>query len=122
MVRLQVQESGAVAVLTLPATLTPRHTDSLKTLLRRSLEQEGRLILDCNKVSSVDSDCLIILCAALRLSRQMHKDVVLAGNRPAPFLAAAKTANFMHCIGCDEGCIWGESPETPVSGAAWRAE
>jgi len=111
MVRFSVQDSGAVAVLTLPVNLTRNHADTLKTYLRRTLDCGGRLIVDCGNVASADENCLAILCTAFRLSKQLGRDFVLAGQRPAAVLDAAREGKGLHCVECslenEHGCIWG---------------
>ena len=111
MVRLEMHDPGPLAVLTLPTRLTRGHADMLKTYLRRSLERRSRLIVDCGEVASVDEDCLAVLCAAFRLSKSFGGDFMLAGNRSAAFLEAARASRALHCVECgldsEDGCIWG---------------
>jgi len=104
--QVDMKDTGTVAVLTLPPNLTSHFAETLKMYLRHSLGRTGRLIVDCEQVTTVDSDCLKILCAAYRLSRTMHKDIVVAGQQPELFL---KAVEFAHCRVCGqegEGCLW----------------
>lgn len=107
---LQIRNAGMLSVLTLPGHLKDRHAEVLKIFLRRSLDQDGRLIVDCGNVSAIEPECLRILCSAYRLSRAMHKDFVVAGHQPDLFLKAVRDAKYAHCIGCghesDEQCLW----------------
>src|SRR5574340_460377 len=82
---IDVRNAGSLSVLTLPGNLSGRHAETLKIYLRRSLDQDGRLIVDCEQVSLVDPSCLTVLCAAYRISRALHKDFIVAGHRPGPF-------------------------------------
>lgn len=107
---LDVRNSGTLSVLTLPGDLNRRHAETLRIYLRRSLDQAGRLIVDCEQVSTVDPDCLSILCAAYRISRVLQKDFVVAGQRPGPFLKAVKEVDRARCRACDletgDACLW----------------
>lgn len=107
---LDMKNSGTVSVLTLPGNLSDHYAETLKMYLRRSLDCTGRLIVDCGKVTSVDPDCLKILCSAYRLSRTMRKGFVVAGQRPGLFLKAVKETENGQCMGCgpggEEDCVW----------------
>lgn len=108
---LDIQSAGMVSVLTLPEHPTRHYAFLLKTYLRRSLDGAGRLIVDCEQVTAVDPLCVKVLCSAYRLSRMVHRDFVVAGQRSEPFLRAVKDAEYAHCVACDvasaEGCLWG---------------
>ncbi len=111
MLQLAVQDAGRLAVLTLKGDLKRDQADELKAHLRRSLDYVGRIIINCEKVTGVDTICLHILCSAYRLSQTLHKEFSLAGHRPEIFRQAVKVSEYSHCVGCglecDHGCIWG---------------
>lgn len=110
MTRFDIQTSGTVAVLILPARLTSDLADKLQACLRKALNDDRRLIVDCTNVDVVDAYCLIILCTAFRLSKQQGREIILAGQRPDVFNDAAWRTRELWCLRCaldsDHGCLW----------------
>lgn len=111
MMRLSVQDSGSLGVLTLYGNLTRCHVEELKERLTQALDRVDRLIVNCEKVVSIDEFFIRQLCAAYRVSQSTKKEITLAGGI-ALFRRAVQPDGYAHCkeagFECEERCPWRE--------------
>jgi anti-anti-sigma regulatory factor len=110
MMHLTVMDSGTLGILTLRGNLSELHAGELRAYLARGIDRVNRLIVNCEKVASIDMICLKLLCTAYQVSRVMKKDFAFAGDRTALFRQAAGTDEYARragaCQGCETGCLW----------------
>jgi anti-anti-sigma regulatory factor len=110
MMRLSVQDSGAIGILTLCGNLTQCHAEELKGCLTQALDRVDRLIVNCEKVVSVDMFFIRQLCTAYRVSRITKKEITLAGDGVALFQSAVQSDEYAHCkeadLECEKQCFW----------------
>ena len=127
MMHLTVRDSGTLGILTLRGHFSELHAEELRANLTRGLNRPNRLIVNCERVASLDITCLKLLCSAYRLSHILKKDFVLAGDRAALFQRAAGADADARCpgtvLGCETGCLWTDGAacrtfETGESGSA----
>lgn len=113
MAHLNMTYSDTSGILTLSGSLSGPHAVELREHLLHGLDRAGRIIVNCEQVTSIDTACLKLLCTAYRVSRMLKKDFVFAGNRIALFRQAAGSAETAHCAGsdrgCGQGCLWVDS-------------
>lgn len=110
MIHLTVQNSGTLGILTLRGSLSELHAVELREHLLRGLDRAGRIIVNCEQVTSIDTACLKLLCTAYRVSRIQKKDFVLAGDSALLFRRAGGRAAYPRCDEADQwcarGCLW----------------
>ncbi len=120
MMHLTVRDSGTLGILTLRGSLSELHAGELRTYLAHGIDRMNRLIVNCEKVTSLDMICLKLLCTAYRVSRVLKKDFALAGDRTALFRQAAGADEYANgaetCQGCEIECLWIDSDHSRYYG------
>ncbi|MCL4490600.1 MAG: STAS domain-containing protein [Nitrospirae bacterium] len=105
-----VEQSGAVGVMTIGGELTVQHADELKAALMRSLDAVDHLILNLDKVTEIDLSCLQLLCSAHRTSTELKKQLTITGNQSDALKQVIETAGYSRHVGCafdcNKSCLW----------------
>lgn len=113
MMHLTVTDSGTLGILTLRGSLAEHHAGELQRHLTGGLDRSNRLIVNCERVASIDMTCLKLLCTAYRVSRMLKKDFAVIGDRATLFHRATETDTHPGCSGeglaCEAGCLWEDS-------------
>lgn len=108
----QVKNSGSLGTMTLGGELTADCVNELRSSLRTALRQVNHVVLNLEKVTTVDISCLNLFCTAHRMAIMWKKSLTLAGSRKEPFKQAAGAADSLRCADCtadrDKGCVWNE--------------
>jgi anti-anti-sigma regulatory factor len=112
MMHLSVQDSGTLGILTLRGNLAECHAEELRECLVQAFDRVNRLIVNCEKMTSLDTFFIRQLCAAYRVSRMTKKEITLAGDGVALIRSAVQSNVFFHCekagLGCEKKCFWSE--------------
>lgn len=105
-----IEQSGAVGVMTIGGELTIRHADELRAALMRSLDAVDHLILNLDRVTEFDLSCLQLLCSAHRTSTKMKKQLTINANQSDALRKVIEAAGFLRHIGCaldcNKSCLW----------------
>lgn len=109
---LSVKDSGTLGILTLRGNLTECHAEELRECLIQALDRVNRLIVNCEKVTSVDTLFIRQLCTAYRVSQITKKELTLAGDGVALFRRSVPPDGYAHCreagLECEKQCLWRE--------------
>ena len=110
MIHLSVTNSGTLGIVTLRGSLSELQAVELREHLLHCLDRAGRIIVNCEQVTSIDTACLRLLCTAYRVSRIQKKEFALAGDSALLFRRAGGRAAYPQCDGadarCAKGCLW----------------
>jgi len=106
---LSVKDSGTLGILTLSGNLTQCHAEELRECLVQAFDRVNRLIVNCEKMTSLDMFFIRQLCTAYRVSRIAKKEITLAGDGVALFQSAVQSDEYAHCkeagLECEKQCF-----------------
>lgn len=107
----QREDGGSeTLVLQLAGELTIPFAGDFRGALLDAFEKAATVVVDVEKLDSVDITGLQLLCSAHRTSCARSKAFRLAGEESGPFAEAVYLAGFTRHVGCarDVGktCIW----------------
>jgi anti-anti-sigma regulatory factor len=111
MVDMSMTYTGTGGLLTIRGRLHESSANDLRTYLLNGINHARRLVVNCEKVESVDIGCLKMLCTAYRVSRRLKKDFSLIGDRAALVrLAGGSASLYDQCAmreqSCSAECLW----------------
>ena len=77
--QFQLKDSPEGTILFAQGSLTIEHACSFKEILIEALEKTDHLIIDVQKITSIDLAGIQVLCAAHKTFREHHKDMEILG-------------------------------------------
>ena len=103
-------QSGSKSVITLEGDLTLPHTEALKAIFTKALQESDDVTIAIVTVDNVDLSCLQLLCSAHRSAMRLKKQVTFIGSPPQVFNDAVEAAGLARAAGCklESGhrCLW----------------
>ncbi len=107
---LNGSSKGKRGVLTLEGNVTIHEAVELKASLLKYLEEFDNVVLDLDKVTSLDITCIQLICSAHQTSLRCNKLFTLKDKRPEEFTAVVKDAGLLCHRGCFKdspgNCLW----------------
>ena len=102
-------KNGSLIIMTCIGPLDIDSAQTLKDALLVGLENSDNLVVNCERVEAIDSQCIQIFCTAHRMAVRADKKVIITGMaadlNPSPReignLCVSRSA-----IGCNKTCIW----------------
>lgn len=91
----KVEKEGAVGILTLEGDQTIQYSNELRTALLKSFDSVHHVVLDVERVTSLDLSCLQLICSAHKTAAGMKKRLTVTGN-PEIFKKAMEEAGYGH--------------------------
>ncbi len=102
--------TGSVGVLDIEGEMTVANVAELKSMLMQSLTSVDHLVLNLEKVTSVDISLFQVLCSAHRTSVGLKKNLTISGELPEPLKQLVEIAGFERNGGCISNscntCLW----------------
>ena len=80
MLNFTVEQPGVVGVLTLEGDQTIQYSNELRTALLKSFDSVHHVLLDVERVASLDISCLQLICSAHKTAAGMEKRLTVTGN------------------------------------------
>ncbi len=102
-------KNGPVIVMTCVGSLDVDHAQTLKDALLVGIENSDNLVVNCERVDSVDSQCVEIFCTAHRMAVRIGKKLIITGIAPEFAPSPQEISNIClsrSAIGCNRSCIW----------------
>ncbi len=104
------ENAGSVGVLNIEGEMTVGNVAELKAMLMQSLTTVDNLVLNLEKVTSVDISLFQVLCSAHRTSTGLKKHLTIVGELPEPLKQLVEIAGFERNSGCVSSscdtCLW----------------
>jgi len=91
----KVEKEGAVGVLTLEGDQTIQYSNELRTFLLKSFDSVHHVVLDVERVTSLDLSCLQLICSAHKTAAGMKKRLTVTGNSET-FKKAMEDGGYGH--------------------------
>lgn len=111
-------KNGPVIVMTCVGSLDADSAQTLKNALLVGIENADNLVVNCERVDSIDSQCIQIFCTAHRLAVRADKKLMITGI--ASDLNPSQHEISSLCmsrsvIGCNKSCIWAQNEQAAPS-------
>lgn len=107
----EVASDGAV-VVSIEGDATVENIDRILQVLLALLHNNDRVLVNCDRVDSIDLFFIQLLCSAHRTAVARAKEFALLGSLPPALHDAIKIAGFIRQHGCravsgsDRDCLW----------------
>jgi len=102
-------KNGPVIVMTCVGSLNPDSAQTLKDALLVGIENSDNLVVNCERLDTIDSQCIQIFCTAHRIAVRADKKLMITG-MPADLTPSPKEIGNIclsqSVIGCNKTCIW----------------
>jgi len=113
--KMNVDNSGLIGILSLRGDLTRRTAVRLRNELIKAIEKVDHLVLDMKEVGDIHSSCLQLFCSAHRVAMMSHKKIDIEYPVPQGIIdAIAGREDFKqtNCrLMCENNCLWKECYE-----------
>ena len=107
----EVASDGAL-VVSLEGDATVENLDRVKQVLLGALLNNDRVLVNCDRLESIDIFFIQLLCSAHRTAVAREKEFVFLGSLPPSLRDTVKVAGFIRQHGCRSGsgsnrdCLW----------------
>ncbi len=102
-------KQGPVIVMKCEGPLDLHNAQILKDALLVGIENADSLVVNCERVDEIDSQCIQILCTAHRMAVRADKKLMLTGIAPDLNPSPREIGDLClsrSAIGCNKTCIW----------------
>lgn len=102
-------KQGSVIVMKCIGPLDLNNSQTLKDALLVGMENADNLVVNCESVDEIDSQCIQIFCTAHRMAVRADKKLILTGIAPALNPSPREIGDLClsrSSIGCNKTCIW----------------
>ena len=102
-------KNGPVIVMTCVGPLDVDRSQTLKDALLVGIENSDNLVVNCERVDSIDSQCVQIFCTAHRMAVRADKKLIITGIAPDLNPSPQEISNLClsrSVIGCNKTCVW----------------
>lgn len=102
-------KNGPVIVMTCVGSLDVDHAKPLKEALLVGIENADNLVVNCERVDSINSQCIEVFCTANRMAVRADKKLMITGIAPDLNPSPQDISDLClsrSVIGCSRTCIW----------------
>lgn len=102
-------KNGPVIVMTCVGSLDADSVYTLKDALLVGIENSDNLVVNCERVDSIHSQCIEVFCTAHRMAVRADKKLMLTGIAPDLYPSPQEISDLClsrSVIGCSRTCIW----------------